>query len=169
MRALLQYSAEERAVKSGAICDALIALSAWKEARLVGLFAPQSTEPDVELLWAAGEAKSFCYPRVGESDALDFFCVPHRHELRPGRWKIREPAFVREEIVPLGEIDLLLVPGVAFTRGGERLGRGGGYYDRLLASSELRATTIGVCFLAQLLPALPVEAHDARVSQVIAA
>jgi 5-formyltetrahydrofolate cyclo-ligase len=65
-------------------------------------------------------------------------------------------------------IDLVIVPGVAFTAEGERLGRGRGHYDRFLASQATHAATIGLCFANRLLPALPTELHDRRVDQVIA-
>jgi len=71
---------------------------------------------------------------------------------------------------PVNEIDLVLVPGMGFDRQGGRLGRGGGYYDRFLASSELRGMTCGVCFARQLLPVggvLPTEPWDVPVKAVV--
>jgi 5-formyltetrahydrofolate cyclo-ligase len=62
--------------------------------------------------------------------------------------------------------DLILVPGLGFTRDGRRLGRGGGFYDRLLAASSFRAFTMGVGFDVQLVPALPVEPHDRRLDAI---
>lgn len=67
-----------------------------------------------------------------------------------------------------GRIGLAVIPGIAFDRRGNRLGRGGGYYDRLLA--ELKKTgipTVGLCFCFQKFDAIPVEAHDIPVDEVL--
>ena len=67
-------------------------------------------------------------------------------------------------------IDLVVVPGMAFTANGCRLGRGKGYYDRLLSRPELQSVhRIGICFPFQLLSELPVEAHDIRMHRIISA
>ena len=64
-------------------------------------------------------------------------------------------------------LDVVIVPGLAFTRRGDRLGQGGGWYDRLLAELPDDCTTIGVGFSIQLVDDLPVEPHDTRVDVVI--
>lgn len=61
--------------------------------------------------------------------------------------------------------DLVIVPGLAFTRTGQRLGQGGGWYDRFLADVE--CVTVGVCFAEQVLDDLPIEAHDVAVDVVV--
>ena len=86
--------------------------------------------------------------------------------LVPGAFGILEPGPDARLCGP-GELDLLLVPGVAFTAGGLRCGRGKGYYDRYLAQSGFRAVKIGVCFAHQLVDALPAEPHDIRMDGVI--
>ncbi len=63
--------------------------------------------------------------------------------------------------------DVVVVPGLAFTAHGDRLGQGGGWYDRFLAGIRDDCTTIGVCFDPQILEVLPVEAHDVRVDHVV--
>jgi len=151
-----------RAEASAKICAAIAGSSPWRDARNVAIFAPQSREPDVELLWMHGDGKSFAYPRIVEG-RLDLFRVASSYELAPGAFGVREPVAGIERAVAPATLDLILVPGVAFTRGGERLGRGGGYYDRLLASLPAHTCKIGVCFEAQILSELPVESHDQRI------
>ncbi len=63
--------------------------------------------------------------------------------------------------------DVVLVPGLAFTRDGHRLGQGGGWYDRFLPDVREDCTTIGVCFAPQLVEALPTEDHDVRMDHVV--
>ncbi len=151
-----------RAEKSARLCDAIAACEAWRTARTVAIFAPQSREPDVDMLWSRAEKKSFAYPRVVEG-RLDLFHAESPHELAPGAFGVREPAADLTRAVAPDTLDLILVPGVAFTHAGGRLGRGGGFYDRLLASLPAHTRKIGVCFDSQLLPELPVEPHDQRV------
>ncbi len=71
------------------------------------------------------------------------------------------------QVVPPNEIDLMIVPGVSFTAVGDRLGRGGGYYDRYLSSPDISATTIGICYAHQIAATLPTEPHDIKVDRVI--
>ena len=73
---------------------------------------------------------------------------------------MREPAATCEEI-PLNKFDLMLVPGVAFDLSGNRLGRGQGFYDRILA--EASGIKCGVAHDFQLLEKIPAEPHDAKV------
>lgn len=63
--------------------------------------------------------------------------------------------------------DVVVVPGLAFTKTGDRLGQGGGWYDRHLAQVRADCTTIGVCFAEQIVDTLPVEAHDITMDHVV--
>jgi 5-formyltetrahydrofolate cyclo-ligase len=85
-------------------------------------------------------------------------------ELQPGSFGIMEP----QGELPLEEpssLDLIIVPGVAFARDKNRLGRGKGFYDRMLA--DLEVPTIGLCFDFQLFTQIPTDAHDCRMSYII--
>lgn len=84
------------------------------------------------------------------------------------RYGLRSPA---PPVVPLdpASLDVVLVPGIAFTRDGKRLGRGGGYYDRFLATLPPTVYLIGICHAHQLRDDLPVEAHDVRVHEMVVA
>ncbi len=64
--------------------------------------------------------------------------------------------------------DVVVVPGLAFTPAGDRLGQGGGWYDRFLACTRPDCTTVGVCFAEQVLDTVPVEAHDIVIDRVVA-
>jgi 5-formyltetrahydrofolate cyclo-ligase len=105
--------------------------------------------------------------------------LPERGRMTPVRITGLDPsAFVRDrydlrsprpphEIVDLDRLDLVVVPGVAFTTDGHRLGRGGGYYDRLLADLPGRVRRAGICHAGQVVPSLPIESHDAEVDDLI--
>lgn len=98
---------------------------------------------------------------------LEFRAVEDPKALVTRRWELREPDPETSLPVALEEIDLLLVPGVAFTRSGRRLGRGGGFYDRLLADPELCAVSFGICFALQVVDNLPTEPHDRPVDRIV--
>ena len=75
-------------------------------------------------------------------------------------------AFPEDDVAPAWP-DLVVVPGVAFTADGRRLGQGGGWYDRFLAQVRAECVTVGVCFAGQLLDQLPTEPHDVAVDIVV--
>lgn len=158
---------DARIEKSRALLDLLVALPEYQAAKTVGIFAPMGSEPLVEALWERG-AKKFCYPRV-EGERLILLRVNDPAEVNETAWnpRIREPADRPERRVELSEVDFLLVPGVAFTAEGFRLGRGGGFYDRLLAGRTARTFTAGICWEVQMVPELPAEDHDLPVQAVV--
>lgn len=81
------------------------------------------------------------------------------------RHGIREPR--TNSVVLVEELDVVLVPGLAFDREGGRLGRGAGFYDRFLSSPGLRATRIGVGFEWQMVDRVPCEGHDVMMEVVV--
>jgi 5-formyltetrahydrofolate cyclo-ligase len=84
--------------------------------------------------------------------------------LGTGKFGVREPVASCEKIV-LKHLDLILVPGLAFGLDGHRLGRGKGFYDRLLA--VLHGPACGVAFDEQIVSVLPVEPHDLRLNCIL--
>jgi 5-formyltetrahydrofolate cyclo-ligase len=132
------------------------------------LFAPMPEEPDIWSLAARAlnEGKRLALPRYdrgrGEYHAAEVSELA-RDVIR-GSFGIREPA-AGCPVRPLKELDFVLVPGLGFDDCGRRLGRGKGYYDRLLAA--VRGTACGVAMDWQVLPAIPVEPHDQRVDYIL--
>ncbi|MGE5197323.1 MAG: 5-formyltetrahydrofolate cyclo-ligase, partial [Deltaproteobacteria bacterium] len=86
---------------------------------------------------------------------------------KKGLYGVIEPAI--EQPVNLEEIDLVIVPGLAFNKQGRRLGRGKGCYDRFLKKLPDKATSIGLAFDFQILPAIPATTEDVSVNKVICA
>jgi 5-formyltetrahydrofolate cyclo-ligase len=85
--------------------------------------------------------------------------------MQQGEFNIMEPTGLD---VDTDVLQLIIVPGVAFDKAGNRLGRGKGYYDRYLACEGFRAYTIGVCYACQLCDALPCGEYDRKVDIVVA-
>lgn len=90
-------------------------------------------------------------------------------DLIPGRYDIRVPRAGCPVVEP-AQIDVILIPGLAFDRAGNRLGRGAGFYDRYITALKDEGhnpTLIGVCYHAQIVNSVPTEPHDHRVDRVI--
>ena len=143
------------------ICRAIAEDDEWKSARLVAAFLPLPSEPQIGSLF---ESRNVCIPRV-RGEKCDLVMLPKN--LADADWRLHGAEFDALRTIDFSIVDFILVPGLAFTEDGARLGRGGGYYDRLLASCPGRTRRIGVCFAAQIVSALPIEPHDQRVERVI--
>lgn len=156
-----------RASESAEVVRHVVADAVWQAARSVLLFMPLPDEvrirPLMDAAWAAG--KSVALPA---SDAATGGYVAKRvlseADLRPGRFGVREPC-AECPVVPFSALDLVLVPGIAFDRDGNRLGRGRGFYDRMLALSP-DAVSCGVGFDGQVVALVPVEPHDVKLHRV---
>ena len=99
------------------------------------------------------------------SDAMRFYDYAPG-ELCRGAFGIAEPSVAERPCDP-AEIDFIVVPGVAFTAAGARMGRGRGYYDKYLSQSGFRGVKAGVCYAHQLVVELPVELHDVFMDYVV--
>lgn len=105
--------------------------------------------------------KNFYLPRV---NGVNLDILPYdESRLELGAFHIEEPS--GNDVIPVEEIDLIIVPGVAFDRKGNRLGRGKGFYDRLL--NDTSATKIGVGYEFQYIDEIPAEPHDIKMDIVI--
>ena len=161
----LGMDAAERAEASRRIFGRAGRLEAFGAARTVGLFCSLSDEPDTaEALVQWGAVKRIVVPRV-EGDVMRFYEYDPR-TMRPGAFGIAEPGPEARLCEPR-ELDLVIVPGTAFTAAGARMGRGRGYYDKYLAQPEVHAVKIGVCYAHQLVGELPSEPHDVAMDCVI--
>ena len=128
------------------------------------MFAPTRTEPNLDLLWDLGLLASHlvCYPRC-EGETLLFRPVLALSELVSGRFGIRQPVAGPA----LAQLDLIVVPGLAFTAEGNRLGRGAGFYDRFLTGIPATTVKVGVCFEFQRVSEVPQESHDVKMDAVV--
>ena len=156
-----------RAEKSRAIADRLEAVEPFRDARVVALYAPLGTEVDALEVARRALARgvSVVFPRAvpGERRLAFARCLPG--ELVRGPLGAGEPPRTATE-VGLEDVGCVVVPGVAFSRNGLRLGRGGGYYDATLAAMP-GAARVGVAYEAQVLPSLPREPHDALLDALV--
>jgi 5-formyltetrahydrofolate cyclo-ligase len=157
----------ERAALSQALCSQIPPNPLWQNARAVLLFTALADEADITPLLddALLAGKQVALPRFdAASGAYVAGLVQKPSELVPGRFGVLEPP-AGCPLIPLNQLDLAFVPGVAFDFTGRRLGRGKGFYDRLLA--EVRGHKCGVAFDAQIVAAVPEEPHDIRVNSIL--
>ena len=171
IRGILQkISPAARGMMSAQIRDRLKEQAVWKNAGSILFFAPASNEVDVWPLLeeAINAGKTAALPRFDSADQSYVACRVQdlRNEIVTGEFGIREPAAKCAEI-PLSKFDLVLVPGVAFDLRGHRLGRGRGFYDRLLA--ETRGVKCGVAFDEQLASEVPAGMLDVQVNFILTA
>ena len=168
-RLLAEIPKAEREERSRLLLRQLVKTPAWCTAARVLLYAPLPTEPDLDVLWRDGalDGKQVIYPRV-DGTALRLYHVSAFAELERSRWGLREPPSHAEREVMLEDASVALVPGLAFDAAGGRLGRGGGYYDRLFARRDPTKTRlVGVGFAFQLVAeSLPLAAHDVKMDEV---
>jgi 5-formyltetrahydrofolate cyclo-ligase len=167
LRARLEkISPAVRAVESIELCDRL--QTQMPSARTILFFAPLPDELDV---WPVLELSL----ALGTNCALPFFDAEKKTygakllknlatDIVTGKFGVREPASNCAEI-PLNKFDLVLVPGMAFDLSSNRLGRGQGFYDRLLENAS--GIKCGVGYDFQLLEKIPAEAHDAKVNFIL--
>lgn len=158
------YSFEEKESKSGRIWEQVEKNTRFQDARVVLAYWSMDDEVcthDFVRKWA--KEKTILLPCV-RGEELKIYYFEGDHLLCPGEaYGIPEPT--GECFPDLDEIDLILTPGIAFDRQGNRLGRGKGYYDKIL--KETQAWKIGICFDFQLVDCVPAEAHDVRMDEVV--
>lgn len=166
--------AAERASYSAAVCRRLLqrpdVMAAVADKEPFAVYLATSQEIDltklIESLWAA-ECPVLAPAWNGESYALARYA--RETELVDGPMGVLEPA-VDGHDEPTPNPKIWIVPGLAFTRGGARLGYGGGWYDRLLASApQSSAVALGVAYPFQLMEKLPSEPHDIALTDVVVA
>ena len=165
---LAAISSEQRMIQSGQLRDRLKGLKIWREAWTIFAFAAMADEPvlDEVLAEAIASGRQVALPRFDEATSC-YQAVAVQdwsRDLGAARFGVREPK-PGGLVVPWKQLDLVLVPGVAFDRRGARLGRGRGFYDRLLV--DCAGHRCGVAFDVQIAEAVPEQAHDIRMNSIL--
>jgi len=167
-----QLSADLRAAHSATIVERLLQLPEYRDAATVLGYMNFGSEFASDLFAARvlAEGRRLALPKVNRhTNQLDLYWVEDlESQLAQGLWGIREPVVERcERLGTLNEVEFALLPGVAFTREGARLGYGGGFYDKLLARMAHRPALVAAAFSLQLVEQLPQEATDIKVERIV--
>lgn len=154
--------------KSYMIANKLFQSSEWKNAEIIGITVSHFPEVDTWQLIRRGweEGKKIVIPKCYPSEKMmEFRQITAFHQLETVFFGLFEPIVSKTILVEKLDIDLLIVPGLAFNRKGYRVGFGGGYYDRFL--TEFNRPFISLCFSMQIFDDIPIETHDIPVEKII--
>ena len=166
-----KMSAEKREKASEKITERLLKMPEVKNAPTVFVYASYKTEVSTKKLIQTllTEGRTVALPKVDDKE-MEFYQVTSWEELFPGFQGILEPQVCSgTEAVRPGPRDVMLLPGAAFDYAGNRIGYGGGYYDRYLNSLQGRKPfLVGIAFYKQIYPTfLPTESQDWKVDYVV--
>ncbi len=157
---------------SRTICDTFAALDEFARARCVLAYIDVRTEVRTRHYLPAllASQKRIAVPYCVE-DILELFLLESMDELAVGMYKILEPApelrGLPAKRVDVSQVDLIMVPGVAFDRRGARMGHGFGYYDKLLEHAQPDAPLVALAFECQLFGEIPTQPHDIFMDKII--
>lgn len=154
------------------ICEKFVSLPEYAAAETVMFYLDARSEVRTRhyMPTALTSGKRIVVPYCVE-DVLHLFWLQTMDELAIGMWKILEPLeelrHIREKKVDVRELDLVMVPGVAFDRRGARMGHGKGYYDKLLENARPDAPLVALAFECQVFPEVPTAPHDIFMDKII--
>lgn len=162
LKLLVQAIPSEKKTNNSLLaCQQFLKHESYHRARSLLLYVPLQGEPDLQPVFeqAIADQKRIALPRfLPEQSKYAAFFIGDK-PLETGAFGVLEPS--PELPVPLNQLDLVVVPGLGFDLRGGRLGRGKGFYDRML--SEVSGVKCGICFDEQIVEGIPVEPHDVRV------
>lgn len=140
----------------------------WQNAETIGITISRKPEVDtfqlIRKAWEQGKKIAIpkCHPCSKE---LEFRSLTRFSQLEMVYSNLYEPNVSETSVVSYQEINLLIVPGLAYTQSGYRIGFGGGYYDRYL--QVYKGNSLSLAFSFQVVPEIPLEPHDLPVSKLI--
>ncbi|XP_050293751.1 5-formyltetrahydrofolate cyclo-ligase-like [Anthonomus grandis grandis] len=174
---IAQLSCEEKARQSKIVFNKLINLPVFNTSKRISVYLSTAdeidTEPIVRTIFAQG--KECFVPRYCKAgmQMVKLRSMEDWETLPLTKWNIKQPLLkdVREDAIETGGLDLIICPGVAFTKKGDRLGHGGGYYDvfqkKLRETQKQSLTSVAVAFKEQILDELPLTDRDVTVDMVL--
>ncbi|MGG0281747.1 5-formyltetrahydrofolate cyclo-ligase [Bacillus pacificus] len=150
------------------IAFSLYAQKEWAEAKTIGITLSMENEVNtysiIEKAWEEG--KKVVVPKCNkETRTMSFRQISNFDQLETVYMNLREPIPALTEEVNTDEIDLQIVPGVAYTERGERIGYGGGYYDRYLM--HYKGKTLSLAYSFQMVDHIPIEPFDQNIEKII--
>ena len=155
-----------RRTSSRAICAHILAMPEYQAAETVFCFVGTEQEIDTRLILEAAlrQGKTLCVPRCIAPGYFEIRQITALSQLLPGKMNILEPT-EEQPLVDIDNIDLAIIPCLTCNHAGQRLGKGGGYYDRFL--SHYRSGTVLLCQEKLIREEIPVEPHDYPIHWVL--
>ena len=166
---LKNMGVEERERRSRDVKEKLLSLGIYKKAKTILFYASREDEVDTFSIMreALKASKRVLLPRIEGEDLRIYEIKNLDRDLEKGVYDIFQPKKNRPPVENLKEIEVVVVPGLAFDREKNRLGRGKGYYDRFLKRLPPDTLKIGICFSFQLLDCLPHTSDDFKLDKII--
>lgn len=159
-------TAEVRQSASHKICNKIKTLLEFVEAKRIALYYALPDEPELtELLDEFANKKELYLPRVEGEDIAFYLYRSKEQSLAKGSFGIEEPTDKKEDAIDPASLELIVVPGMAFSRSGLRLGRGKAFYDRFLPKTK--AFLVGVTFQFRLFDTIPCDPWDQPMDKII--
>lgn len=156
-------SKEDIAEQSSKVVAAVEQMPSFQSAKTVLIYYPTHNEVDLlSLIKRYKKEKTFLFPVVHRKTMT---ACPYEGNAKMHRGKFNIPEPTTEPYV--GDIDLILVPGVGFDKSGNRLGRGGGYYDKFITRLGRKTLLVGVGYDFQLVEEIPANSWDKRLDYVV--
>lgn len=154
--------------RSHQLMESLMQTEYWKQATVIALTVSRFPEVSTKKLieHALSQQKKVALPRTDMTNkTMNFYYIESLQHLEKRSFGLFEPFEDENRLIEPIDFDLVVVPGVAFTVNGKRLGLGGGFYDRYLPKTS--AITAALCFSEQVVNDLPIEKHDRVMDYVI--
>jgi len=168
---ILNHKEEDSFSKSRVILEKFLASSVFQGAKTFLFYASIKGEVDTSAMieQAFRLKKIVALPLVQKKERQIIpVVIRTAGELKTGAYGIPEPLHSADRVISPGQIDLAVVPGVAFDKSNNRLGRGAGYYDRFLSQLPLKTPIVGLAYDFQVVDAIPgLEPHDRPVTMVL--
>ncbi|SEJ12741.1 5-formyltetrahydrofolate cyclo-ligase [Propionispira arboris] len=157
--------------QSDLVFEQLISLPVYKKAQCIMLYAalPDEVQTDQMMRYALQDGKQICIPYIHDKNGLmDAVFVFDVDQLSKGDFDILTINSCNMEFANPSDIDLMIIPGVAFDTDGYRLGMGAAFYDRFIMRAK-QAFCLGIAFDCQLVSKVPIEEHDCSMDAILTA
>ena len=157
----IRDSIENRKEKSLVIINKVLEDDDYIKSKTIGIYISFGSEVDTDLLIRNSILeKEICVPVIINKEMI-FSKIESDTKYTNNKYGILEP----NKLKPINKIDLLIIPGICFDKDKNRIGFGGGYYDRYLNNQDIK--TIAICFEEQITEHIPNEKHDVKVKKII--
>ena len=158
-----------RMAKNKMVLERMLSLEEFRNAGIIFFFASFRTEADTTemIKTSLSSGKRVMLPKVDKDrHELQLYEIRDFGELVPGYMGIPEPSFQRRQM-SINDADIVIIPGAGFDASGNRIGYGGGYYDRLLSGLQKDIPVIAPAYEEQIEDCIPSEPHDIRVNMIV--
>jgi 5-formyltetrahydrofolate cyclo-ligase len=162
-------SIKEREIKSKSAAEKFFSIKDYIKARNILICYPFRGEINTKIIIedALNKGKKIILPRVDKNKLNLYFVSNLKDQLEKGAYGIMEPAPLLCKRARAADIDLAVIPGIGFDKNFNRLGYGGGFFDRLLPYLPKRVKKVALCFDIQVMPDIPVTRNDKKIDILI--